>query len=441
MRLLHVFPLFGSELTNGSDYYAYMLTKHLARLGNEVDVFATRSKAIRPGSAFCLQWRSDYSGEPERQDNISIYRFGTTLSVPYSLGHFVSRRILRRWEREERLFGRVTPGSRNLVGSYRLRALARPRAYDWLAMLGRGPWSLSLMSRVLKTISNYDLVLVGFVPFALVAQIACIANYRQVPVAVLALFHPEDVYHHFRSIYKSLARADLVLAQTAYSETLLKTLAPGSNPIVVGAGVDDALFSGSEVDGSRFRHKYGLAGKFVVLSVGRKELGKGYRRLIEAIDLLNDEDVVLVLIGADVDGLRIESPRVLYLGQVSRHELIDAYAACDVFALLSEYESFGMVFLEAWMMKKPVIGYVHCKPVATIIQDGTNGFLCESPKAVAQRIVELIGNQTLRDGLGEAGYALVTQQYTWSQVAARVSELYAGVVSRSRKQAATFAGR
>jgi glycosyltransferase involved in cell wall biosynthesis len=433
MKVLHVFPLFGHELTDGSGYYEYMLTRQLAALGNEVDVFATRARLLRPTSAFSLRWIDDYPPGLEQRDNIRIYRFSATLSVPAALGQCLSWPILRRWRREEKLFGQVVEGSRNVVTSYHRRALTRPAPYDWLAMLGRGPWSAPLLYRLTRDIEHYDLVLVGFVPFTLVWQVTTIAHRRRVPVAVLALFHPEDSYHHFRSIYRSLSRADLILAQTPYSEKLVGELAPGSKPAFVGAGVEESMFSDDSISGSRFRQKHGLADKFIVLSVGRKEAAKGYRRLVDAIDLINNPEVVLVLIGADVDRAPISSPHVLYLGQVPRAELLDAYAACDVFAMLSEYESFGIVFLEAWMMRKPVIGNSHCKPVSTVINHAVNGFLCESPQAVADTIVKLASDRQLARALGEAGYDLVKRRYTWPHVGERVHQLYTETVERSRR--------
>ena len=431
MKVLHVFPVFGHELTNGSDYYEYMLTRHLAASGVEVEVWTTRTRDLRPTSAFSLRWPNDYPRGSETRDRIRIKRFSASFSLPTALGHLLSWPILRRLRREEKLFGGVERGSRNLVESYRQRAMARPAVYDWLAMLGRGPWSATLLQTLIGEIARFDLVVVGFVPFALVWQVVSIAKLRRKPVAVLALFHPDDAYHHFRSIYTSLSNADLILAQTSYSQEIFREVAPGSNPEIVGAGVDEKLFSSPGISGQRFRDKHRLGGKFVVLSVGRKEPAKGYRQLIEAVDRVNNPNVILVMIGDDIDRIPVSSPHTLYIGHVSREELLDAYAACDAFALLSEYESFGMVFLEAWMMRKPVVGNSHCRPVAAIIRDGVNGFLCDSPLAVASRLGELVLNSELCRALGEAGYRLVKERYTWGQVAERVRQLYEEVAQRS----------
>lgn len=432
MRALHIFPLFGPELTNGSEYHEYMLSKKLVELGVSVDVFTTRSQRFRPTSAFSLEWVSDYDQEFEQADGINIYRFPVSFSIPPKIGRVISRLVFKRWKREEKRYGIMMKGSKNLVHYYYRRALSRPSIYDWLTLLGRGPHSLSLLARVIRSIKGYDILLVGFTPFALIWQVTHIAKLFKKPVVLLALFHPEDLSHHFKAFYRCFATADAILAQTPYSVKLFKRLFPGSKPVQVGPGVDDTAFTDPGISGERFRARYGLLGKKVILFVGRKEPSKRYDLAVEAIDLIGDERIKLVMIGSDVDGQPILSPNVVYLGKVPREDLLDAYDACDLFLLPSEYESFGMVFLEAWMREKPVIGNAFCKPVASVIQDGEDGYLCTSAEEMAERIVELIGNPALARRLGETGYKKVVERYTWDAIGRKVHDLYNQLVSGSR---------
>ena len=431
MRALHIFPLFGPDLTNGSEYYEYMLSKKLVELGVNVDVFTTRSKKFRPTSAFSLEWVSEYNQDFEQADGINIYRFPATFSIPATMGHVISRLVFKRWQREEEQYGIMIKGSKNLEDYYHRRALSRSFIYDWLTLLGRGPHSVPLLARVIKSIRNYDVLLVGFMPFALICQITHIAKLFKKPVVILALFHPEDISHHFKVYYRYFYKADAILAQTPYSVELFKRLFPGSKPLQVGPGVDDKAFTDPRISGAQFRAKYGLGSKKVILFVGRKEPSKRYDLAIEAIDLISDERIKLVMIGGDVDARPILSPNVVYLGKVPREDLIDAYDASDVFLLPSEYESFGMVFLEAWMRKKPVIGNAFCKPVASVIQDGEDGYLCTSAEEMAERIVWLISNPVLARRLGEEGYKKVVERYTWDAIGRKVHDLYNQIVSGS----------
>jgi len=342
--------------------------------------------------------------------------------LPASLGHFVSHRILNRWEREEQRYGTMLKGSRNQIDYFHRRAVERPLIYDFIATLGRGPYSAGLLRKLAAALRGCDVVQVGFTPFATTWQVVAMARVFRKPVVVLALFHPEDLSHHFRSIYWSLSAADAVLAQTAYSAAILKRLLPRSNPVEVGAGVNlDELAAAC---GARFRGKYGFRDRKIVLLVGRKEFFKRYDLAIAAVEMLHDERIALVMIGRDIDGKTIDSARVRFMGEVNHQDLIDAYDACDVFLLPSENESFGMVLLEAWARRKPVIGNRSSGPVACLIDDGENGYLSSTAEEMTTRIAHLIANPELSQKLGQAGYQKVVRRYTWDAIAKKVRELY-----------------
>lgn len=401
-----------------------MLARKLCERGVQVDMLTTTTRDFQPLDIFYLGWPNDYSERTAEAGEIRIGRQPASFTVPRRLGHAITRCMVKRWRREERRCGLMVRGSRNVIDYYHQRAIERPLRYDLMTALTRGPHSLGLLKRLATVMRNYDAVQVGFTPFAVVWQVVVMARILRKPVVVLALFHPQDRGHHFRWIYWAFAHADAVLAQTQYSAALLRRLAPGCNPVDVGAGVDLAELADGKVCGARFRKKYALDDRKIVLLVGRKETFKRYDLAIEALNLIGQERIRLVMIGRDIDGLPVSSPYVTVLGELERQDLIDAYEACDVFLLPSENESFGMVFLEAWARRKPVIGNRSCSPVACLIDDGENGYLSSSAPEIARRIVELIDSPELSRMLGQAGYDKVVRRYTWDAIAARVHELY-----------------
>ncbi|WP_064305456.1 glycosyltransferase family 4 protein [Novacetimonas hansenii] len=66
--------------------------------------------------------------------------------------------------------------------------------------------------------------------------------------------------------------------------------------------------------------------------------------------------------------------RVIFHGRVEEYELKQFYRDCDVFIAPSRYESFGLVFLEAMMFGKPVIG-CDAGGGPEVVTDGVSGFL------------------------------------------------------------------
>jgi glycosyltransferase involved in cell wall biosynthesis len=429
VKVLHIFPQFTPDLLNGSERYEYMLSRKLVELGVEVQVLTTRARNAYQTTAFTSAWPNDHPRDATSVDGIGIKRFAASFHIGPRIGHVLSRRMLKRWEREERRYGAMVRGSRNLVDYYCRRARSRPRIYDWLMLAGRGPCSLGLLAHLATTIRNYDAVMVGFTPYALMPQVAPIARMFGRPVVILPLFHPQDLYHHFATFYRCFTRADAVLAQTSDSAALLGRLAPGCTPVDVGAGVNLDDLADSRASGARFRAKYNLRDKKIVLFVGRKEFFKRYDLAVEALELIGDERIALVMIGRDIDGRPVASPHVTCLGEVDHQDLIDAYDACDVFLLPSENESFGMVFLEAWARRKPVIGNRACGPVACLIDDGENGYLCSTAAEIAERTAQLIASPELARRLGGAGYEKVARRYTWDAIAQKVRDLYAALIA------------
>lgn len=433
MKALHVFPMFGPELTNGSEYYSYMLSKKLVEQGVQVDVVTTTSQRFHSQALFSLRWENEYKQRMENVDGIRVVRFPAAFHLPHAVGYAISTVLKHRWQQEEKSYGVMRRGSLRLADHFYQRAITRPALYDWLFLLGLGPWSFGLTQYLLRVLSNYDVVLTGFMPLSLLWLVTYLAHYFQKPVALLTLFHPDDIYHHHRVFYRCFEVADAILAQTQYSAALFRQFFPASHPVQVGAGVDEALFNSPDISGSRFREKHGLASLHLVLVVGRKEFSKRYDLAVEAVDKLvvTNKNVKLIMIGSDMDRKPILSPNVLYIGSVPRSELLDAYEACDVLVMPSEHESFGMVLLEAWMRKKPVIGNALCQPVASIICDGEDGFLCATASEISARLEQLLNDLSLARRLGECGYRKVKDNYTWDVIGRKTHNLYQQLAKRA----------
>ena len=71
-----------------------------------------------------------------------------------------------------------------------------------------------------------------------------------------------------------------------------------------------------------------------------------------------------------------------------------------------------------------------CRPVASIIADGRDGYLCHDAEQIAARIRGLVDHPSVADDLGRAGYAKATASYTWDAIGARVHDLYADLSHR-----------
>lgn len=427
MRALHVFPVYPGTPGEGSALYDRQLTRALRLAGVHVDVLATRAERLHMRAAFDLRWPKQLP-RSELVDEVPVQRFGT-VSAPGWVSRAANRAVLAAWHHEDERDGRVTLGSARYVPSLVARARRRRGWIDALADAGRGPLAPGLLTRVARTCSNYDVILVGHAPFAIMGHVQAVAAKRGTPVILLPFLHETDPFHHFSWLYRAYERAAAVLVLSEHTRSLVAEHLPRARPVAIGAGADVERFSGQRAFPSAFRARHGLEGRRILLLVGRKEPSKRYHVAIEALQEL-PADVVLVMVGREVDGAPLPMERVRHLGLVSDQELVDAYASCEALLVPSEHESFGMVCLEAWLLAKPVIANARCGPLAALVDSERDGLLCASPDEWAVAANRLLGNPSWARAMGEAGRRKVLARYTWDRVAERALGAYALAAGR-----------
>ncbi|MBJ9621099.1 glycosyltransferase [Burkholderia multivorans] len=180
-----------------------------------------------------------------------------------------------------------------------------------------------------------------------------------------------------------------------------------------------------------------------VLFVGRLEPRKGIDVLLEAIPTVLDAvpDVRFRIVGDDsfklVDGRTYKDAflnghensrwrdRVRFDGRVGDSALHEAYATCDVFVAPSRFESFGLVFLEAMRVGKPVIGCA-AGGMPEVVEHGVNGLLVPpgDAAALAQAILRLVRDSAERAAMGARGRQIFETRFTADQMADKSVELY-----------------
>ena len=228
---------------------------------------------------------------------------------------------------------------------------------------------------------------------------------------------------------QSLRRSDLVLAPSAYTvRQLIKQ--QGTKP----EKTDRLAWSLVPEFGARKTAiatvpPTGFPSGRIILTVGRwdaREAYKGVDHLIAALpQLLRDvSDLHLVAIGGGSDLPRLErlarqsgvAERIHFLPFLEPERLEAAYDFCDVFALPSRGEGFGLVFLEAMSHSKPVVGGAH-GGTPEIIEDGVSGYLVEygEVSALADRLRQILIDEPLRHRMGAAAHECVVRDFTFER--------------------------
>jgi glycosyltransferase involved in cell wall biosynthesis len=154
------------------------------------------------------------------------------------------------------------------------------------------------------------------------------------------------------------------------------------------------------------------------LFVGRLELLKGLQTLIALWDRVQDFDLLVAGTGTDEASLRAQAasnPRVKFLGPLSQAGLGSLYVhaiACLVPSLT--YETFGIIIIEAFARKTPVI-VRDLGALPEVVDDSRGGFVYRTDDELLQAIRRLGDSPNLRAELGENGYQAFVR--LWSREA------------------------
>ena len=177
-------------------------------------------------------------------------------------------------------------------------------------------------------------------------------------------------------------KCDLVITPSRIVKEMLEEHKV-KNVQVVPNGVDVKRFH-PRLNGSAIRKKYSLGKSPVVLHVGRLVLEKNLDVLIDAALLILEEqpDCRFLIVGSGPAEKHYKeavkrngvSHAFTFTGFVPDEVLPSVYAAADVFAFPSKFETQGLVGLEAMACGKPVAGARYLA-VKEIVDDGKNGFL------------------------------------------------------------------
>jgi glycosyltransferase involved in cell wall biosynthesis len=157
-----------------------------------------------------------------------------------------------------------------------------------------------------------------------------------------------------------------------------------------------------------------------VLFVGGDWERKGGPDLVTAF-----QEVLRVLPGAELRIVgaspRLSLPGCTVLGPLPAAQVSTQFSQASVFCLPTRLEPFGIAVLEAMIHRLPVIATSE-GALPDMVRDGETGRIV-APGDVGQlaaALIELLSDPQRCGQLGEAGYQLAQERYTWPAVGARL---------------------
>jgi len=274
--------------------------------------------------------------------------------------------------------------------------------------------------------------------------IACVVLARL--TGAKALIHAHVNYGDWMGSWVTWAfsRANAIVGVSAYTaHTFVKAGYPSDRVHAVLNAIEPSLWDPSTNRASG-RAALGVSeGAPFIVSVARLFRWKGHMELLRALALVKSRhpDVRLAIVGSDypVDSgttamlkeharkLGVED-NVIFTGQ--RSDIAVLLAACDVFALPSFEEPFGLVFAEAMAMKRPVVALDN-GGTPEVVENGKSGLLSppDDIDALAANLTRLLDSPALRTEMGEQGRLQVEQHFTPQRMASDFAALYARMLA------------
>ena len=416
MRILHVTHQYAPAV-GGAEQYIQTLSEELASRGHQVDVYTSRSRDY-------MTWRNELPSR-EQINGVEVHRF----------------RAIQRRGYTWRLLD---------IGMRNYRAVL-PALWEPMIFFGNGPVMPGLGATIRRNARRYDVVHISNIHYAHAWPAFRAAQRQGLPVVVTPHLHAEQPATYDAGYMRTiLSGAQAVLAVTPaerafmLKERLADKAVVGGNSLVM----DDF----PPLDQAEARRRLGVPwDAFVILFLGRKVAYKGLERTLKAFDALRRQgsNVHLLAYGAETD----ESRRMwsdYEAGQgasvadltgldvrdtVSNEERLAALAACDVFAMPSTGEAFGIVYLEAWAYGKPVIG-ANIRAVSSLIDDDVNGYLVDPARTdqLVERLAGLIDDPDKARAMGQAGREKLLRRYTSQRIGDIVEGLYRRVIRHAGRE-------
>ncbi len=169
-----------------------------------------------------------------------------------------------------------------------------------------------------------------------------------------------------------------------------------------------------------------------VLSLGRVNWKKGLDRLIAAMAHVPRAE--LVIAGNDEENHRsyLETcakdagvaDRIVFHGPVHGSAKWSLIRSCDVFAMASYSENFGVAALEAMACGRPVVVTPEVGLAQTIAETGAGVVADGTPETFGRAIAGLLEDAPARQMMAEAGVRAAREPFDWCGLAARMDGVY-----------------
>ena len=390
-RIAIVVQRYGREVNGGAEAAARELAE---RLAGDADVHVLTTCAVD-----YTTWANTYPAGVSRLNGVEVHRFPVDQA--------------RNWSRSQKETGRLLQSRRTIE--------------EEMAWIRRnGPFSATLLQFIRRSHETFDL----FIFFTYLYATTFFSLPLVADKAILVPAAHEEPFLYLEA-YRVLFHMPRHIVYLTHAEKALVQRVMGNERVpatVAGVGVETPV----EVDGRRFRQKYGVEGDFLLYS-GRVSESKNVPELIDLFQRYRSAHgapLKLVLTGRSHITLPDDAD-VIPVGFVPERDKFDAMRAATVFVMPSIYESLSIVTLEAWAMGTPVLANGRCDVLRQQCRRSNGGLYYLSGAEFNATLSRFLSSSELRRQLGRQGKSFVHRHYQWPHILSTYQKIFAMVAGET----------
>ena len=223
-------------------------------------------------------------------------------------------------------------------------------------------------------------------------------------------------------------QSDLVIVPTKIMKNHLQEIGVENDIVNIPFGIDLNIFK----EEKKYRPE-----KFTLLYAGRLNVEKNIKDLIYIFArFAKDKDVILKIVGEGVEKEKLKTlsreleieEKIQFLGWIKRENLSKEYNSANIFVILSEMETFGIVILEAMACGLPIIG-ANAFAIPELVKDKENGFLVDRSdrEYILDKLEYIYRNKDIEMKFSHNSI-LIAEQFEEKRVFRKLEELYVNLI-------------
>lgn len=245
----------------------------------------------------------------------------------------------------------------------------------------------------------------------------------------------------WKTVLDIMNRVEVVTTPTETGAAILRRQGIRVPVRAISCGIDLGHFRpDASVDRAAVRLQYGLdPGRTLFLYVGRVDREKRVDVLVNALHLLDRDDLQLAIAGHGNQAQALQalvqrlglSRQVVFTGYVPETDLVALLNSADVFAMPSDAELQSIATLEAMGTGRPVLA-ADAKALPELVKDGVNGYLFRAGDVqdAARCIAQLADRPEGWAAMSAASLAMV-RPHDLGNTIRRYEELYRSLWARA----------